>query len=79
MINEIKKQEIRQAIECLLADFSILKNEDIGFRINSIQSKWHKANMNQSKLRKLMSNMGKKGGRPSKVVIKGLIDNSLKN
>lgn len=74
-----KKAEILTNLQCLIADWNILKNEDIGFRINSIQSKWHKANMNPSKLRKLMVAMGKKGGRPSKVMIKNLSDNIKSN
>lgn len=78
-MNKDKKNELRYNVEILLQDWDILKDVDIGFRINSIQSKWHKANMNQSKLRKLMSNMGRLGGRPRKVILKNLADATLKD
>lgn len=80
-MNAEKKNEIKQNIETLIADWSILKDIDIGYRLNSIRSKWFRANIEESKLKKLMSDMGKKGGRGKwkKTVLKNISYNVIKN
>ena len=80
-MQEEKKKEIKTNIECLVADYDILTNEDIGFRINSIRAKWFRNVIPPGKLKVMMSEMGKKGGRGTwkNTTLKNLADNTLKN